>query len=302
MSYYITTDATCDLLPEYYSDNFMVIPMDYTVNGENRNTASNPMDYKEFYDYVRKGDLPTTAQVTPYRAVEYLTPILEKGYDVYHIAFSSGLSATYNSATLAQKELQEKFPERKIFVIDSLQASMGEGLFVYHALAKRDSGATIEELDNYLKEFLRPRLCAYFTVDNLQHLVRTGRISKIAGTLGTALKLKPVLYVNNNGHLINIEKAHGRKKALEAVIAYMKTKVIDCPENDTIAISDGDAPDIDGFVERVKEEFPNVKKILRTPIGPVIGAHSGPATVALFFVGEDKLEKKDPEVKDLISD
>ena len=142
MSYFITTDATCDLTPEYFEENFAVIPMDYTVNGEERNTATNPMDYREFYNYVRGGDLPKTAQVTAYTAVEFLTPILEKGYDVYHIAFSSGLSSTYNSAIMAQKELQEKFPDRKIYLIDSLQASMGEGLFVYHALQKRKSGAT----------------------------------------------------------------------------------------------------------------------------------------------------------------
>lgn len=299
MSYYITTDATCDLVEKYYENDFAVIPMDFTIKGEARNTGSSPMDYREFYDLVRQGELPTTAQVTAYTAVEFLTPILEKGYDVYHIAFSSGLSATYDSAIMAIKELKEKFPERKIYLIDSRQASMGEGLFVYHALMKRKEGATIEELDAYLND-LRDKLCAYFTVDDLKHLVRTGRISKIVGAVGSALKLKPVLYVNHVGHLVNIEKAHGRKKALDGLIACMKEKFIDCKENETIAISDGDASDVEEFTEKVKAAFPGVKNVLRAPIGPVIGSHSGPATIALFFVGKDKLDKRDPEVRDLI--
>ena len=301
MSYYITTDATCDLTEQYFEDNFRIIPMDYTVNGEEHNTETNPMDYREFYDFVRNGDLPMTAQVTAYRLVEYLTPILEQGYDVYHIAFSSGLSATYNSAVMAKKELEETFPDRKIYLIDSLGASMSEGLFVYHALEKRREGASIEELDVYLND-LRDRMCAYFTVDSLQHLVRTGRLSKMVGTIGTALKLKPVLYINKFGHLINIEKAHGRKKALDMLLKFMQSKFVDCKENETIAISDGDAKDVDEFVEKVRAAYPNIKHIIRTPIGPVIGAHSGPSTVALFFVGANKLEKKDPETKDLITD
>ncbi|MCX4366937.1 MAG: DegV family protein [Clostridia bacterium] len=301
MSYYITTDATCDLIKDYYDENFGVIPMDFTIKGETFNTESRPMDYKEFYDLVRQGEMPTTAQVTAYTATEFLTPILEKGYDVYHIAFSSALSGTYDSAIIAQKELQEKFPDRKIYVIDSLNASMGEGLLVYHALQKRKEGASIEELDEYLKDLVG-RLCSYFTVDDLKHLVRTGRISKIAGSVGSALKLKPVLYVNDNGRLINIDKVMGRKKAILGVFNHMQEKFVPCKENEVIAISDGDAPDVDELIARIKEAYPSIKTIIRTPIGPVIGSHSGPQTIAVFFVGKDKLEKKDPEVNGRIAE
>ncbi|HIS68435.1 MAG TPA: DegV family protein [Candidatus Gallacutalibacter stercoravium] len=286
MGYRIITDSTADLSPELVADlGVEVIPMEFSLEGKNyfNYPDERELSSKDFYDMLRNEKSATTAQVTAARFEEIFEPFLQAGEDVLYIAFSSGLSGTYESSVMALRALQEKYPDRKMFSVDSLSASMGEGLLVYHAVMRQREGMTIEQLRDWLMEN-RLHLCHWFTVDDLNHLKRGGRISSATALLGTMLGIKPVLHVDDEGHLINVGKVRGRRQSIAALADNMEKTCVN-PQDQTIFISHGDClEDARTLEEMVKERF-HVKRVYINPIGPVIGAHSGPGTVALFFLG-----------------
>jgi DegV family protein with EDD domain len=244
------------------------------------------MDNKQFYKLVRGGQMSTTGQVTVQRFTDIFEPLLNEGYDLLYIAFSSGLSGTYSSSCVAVEELAAKHPERKIYTVDSLAASMGEGLLVYHAVMQKRAGLSIDELKAWVEEN-RSHLCHWFTVDDLNHLKKGGRVSPAAALFGTMLGIKPVLHVDDEGHLIPMEKVRGRKQSLDALVRHMTETVVN-PENQVIFISHGDCLEDAQYVANEVRSKMKVKDVFINFVGPVIGAHSGPGTVALFFLGTHK--------------
>ena len=289
MPYQIITDSSCDL-PQELADAYglIVLPLSVTVDGV---TYKNYLDGREIgfhtlYEKYRSGSKTSTCAVNPDAFVDVLEPCLKEGKDVFYIGFSSGLSATYQSGCIAAAELREKYPERKIMTIDSLCASLGQGLFVHYAVQKQREGASMEELAAYLEE-LRPHLCHWFTVDDLMYLKRGGRISASTALLGTALQIKPVMHTDNDGKLANVSKARGRKASIRALVDRMEQTAID-PSSQTVFICHGDCiEDAEYAASLIRERF-GIQDIVINYTGPVIGAHSGPGTLAIFFIGTER--------------
>ena len=237
---------------------------------------------------MRKGSMPTTAQVNPEAAKALMEPYLKEGKDILHIAFSSGLSGSYNSARIAGEELMEKYPDRKIIVLDSLAASLGQGMIVYLAQQQKEEGKSIDEVAQWVKDH-RLNVVHAFTVDDLNHLYRGGRVSKTTAVVGGVLNIKPVLHVDNEGKLIPVGKVRGRKKSLLALVDMMDQKLGSYKDScDTIFVSHGDCiEDAQFVIDKIKEKYP-IKTVLVNYVGATIGAHSGPGTVALFFLGDER--------------
>ncbi len=285
--YQIVTDSTTDITPEMIAElDLHVIPLCYMLEGRTCHNipGGGEMTDHEFYELLRAGKMSTTAQINSEEFIAQFTPFLEAGKDVLYLAFSSGLSGTCQSAFLAKKELEEKFPERRIEVFDTLCASMGEGLLVYHAATLKKEGKNMDEVLSWLRENVL-HLCHWFTVDDLNHLKRGGRVSSATALVGTMLGIKPVLHVDDEGHLIPVSKVRGRKQSLDALVRKMEETAID-PREQTIFISHGDCEEDAEYIAAQVREKLGIKKIVTNFIGPVIGAHSGPGTVALFFLGE----------------
>ena len=286
MGYLITTDNMADLPEEYLKEKqLLTMSLTYLLDGQTYN-AENSLPYQEFYKKMREGCMPTTSQINPQEAKEKLAEFLKINKNIIHIAFSGGLSGTFNSVRLAAQELMEEQPDCKITVIDSLAASMGEGLLVYKALEQQEAGLSYEEMVEWI-ENNKLHVCHYFTVDDLFHLYRGGRVSKAAAVLGTMINLKPVLHVDDEGHLIPLSKVRGRKKSLNALVDGMEKQMGSWKEkNDIIFLSHGDCYEDALYVqEQIKKRF-GIEKFMISPVGHTIGAHSGPGTVALFFMGE----------------
>lgn len=285
--YIISTDINSDLPFDYAKKNgLLLIPLGFTIDGVTYSGFDDKMVGAEFYNKMRNGSTPTTAQVNMDDAKNRFEPVLKEGKDIIHISFSSGLSGSFNSVRLAAEELLSEYPERKIIVIDSLCASLGEGLLVHKAIAKKNEGATIEELSEYV-ENIKLKICHNFTVEDLKYLYRGGRVSKTTVVVGTALGIKPIMRVDNEGKLVPCGKVRGRKASLNAIVENME-KQCQGIENDIIFISHGDCPDDANYVaELVKKKF-GIKEFLINNVGPSIGAHSGPGTMALFFVGNER--------------
>jgi DegV family protein with EDD domain len=264
-----------------------VVPLRYTIQGQERLDWPDhrEMDPHVFYDLLRQGERATTAALNVHDYLEHLTPLLQAGQDVLVLVFSSGLSTTYQSCVLAAEELREQYPDRKLLVVDTLCASMGQGLLVWHAAQLRAQGKTIEEVRDWVEEN-KLHLCHWFTVDDLNHLKRGGRVSAATALVGTMLSIKPVLHVDDEGHLINMGKARGRTASLKALVDKMAQTAIE-PEKQTIFISHSDCEeDARKLAELVRERF-GVEAVIGE-IGPVIGAHSGPGTLALYFLGKER--------------
>ena len=286
--YVIFTDSTTDLTPELVAEmDVQVLPMRFMLDGkEYSNYPDNrELSPKEFYDKLRAGSMSTTSQINSATFMEAFTPVLEAGKDILYVAFSSGLSGTYQSACLAAEDLREQFPERIIDCVDTLQASMGEGLVAYAAAMLKKDGMPLAELAAWLRENVQ-RFCAWFTVDDLMFLKRGGRLSGVAAVAGTLLGIKPVLHVDPDGHLIAMEKVRGRKASLDALVRHFETSAETHAEQ-TVFISHGDCLEDCQYVADKIKAF-GVKRICIGTIGPVIGAHSGPGTVALFFTGSPR--------------
>ena len=244
------------------------------------------MDPHVFYDRLRGGETATTNAVNVAQYTEALEPLLQAGKDVLILAFSSGLSATYNASRLAVEELSAQYPDRRLYTVDTLCASLGQGLLVWYAARQRDRGHSIEEVRDWVEEH-KLNLCHQFTVDDLYFLKRGGRISAATAMVGSMLHIKPVLHVDGEGHLINIGKARGRHASLKALVDRMEETAID-PGSLTVFISHGDClEEAQAVADMVKKRF-GVVDVVINYVGPVIGAHSGPGTVALFYMGTDR--------------
>ena len=284
--YILMTDSSADLPDKLVRElNLEVLPLTFVLKGKNyKNWPDNrEMAPKAFYRQLREGAVATTAAVNVADVVERVEPLLQQGKDVLLLSFSSGLSATCDSARIAARELGEQYPERKFFVVDTLCASLGQGLLVWHAARRRERGDSIEAVRDWVEEN-KLHLCHWFTVDDLMFLKRGGRISAATAMVGTMLSIKPVLHVDDEGHLIKVGTARGRKASLKALVDHMEETAIG-PGEQTIFISHGDCEeDAKQVAEDVKARF-GVKTVLVNHVGPVIGAHSGPGTVALFFLG-----------------
>lgn len=284
--YVITTDNNADLPDSYYLEHGVGCTyLSYTMDGKHY-SHENFMPVDEFYAKMRGGSLPTTAQVNPSEARELFEAYLRDGKDILHIAFSSGLSGTCNSCRIAAEELLEEYPERSIIVVDSLAASLGQGLLVYLAQKKKEAGEDMETVARWCEEH-RKNIVHLFTVDDLDHLYRGGRVSKTTAVLGGMLNIKPVLHVDDEGKLIPIGKVRGRKKSLLELVSLMDKKIGSYGSScDTIFISHGDCREEAEFLaSRIKEKY-QIKTEIINHVGAVIGAHSGPGTMALFFVGD----------------
>ena len=287
--YCIVTDSTCDLPANIAAEmELEIIPMEFQIDGKTylNYPDGREYDFHAFYDVLRAGNTSITSQVNYHTFIETFTPILESGKDILYIAFSSGLSGTYNGSLIAAGDLMEKYPDRKVICVDSLAASVGEGLLVYTAAKKKAEGLSLEELAKWVEDN-RLHLCHWFTVDDLNHLKRGGRVSPAVAIIGTALGIKPVLHVDNEGHLIPVSKVRGRRKSLDALVEQM-VKTCTQPEGQTIFIGHGDAKEDAEYVAKLVRQKLKVKTVILNFIGPVIGSHSGPGTIALFFFGTER--------------
>lgn len=284
--YVIVTDSSCDLPAGMAEElELVVLPLSFLLNGkEYRNYLDGrEMPIEEFYRHIRAGEPCTTSAVNVDAYKSAMEPILAEGKDVLDIAFSSGLSATYNSAKIACEELSEKYPERTVRAVDTLCASLGQGLLVWLAAQKKRAGESLDEVRGWLEEN-KLHLCHWFTVDDLKHLRRGGRISGATALIGTMLSIKPVMHVDDEGHLIAMGKVRGRRASLDALADHMEQTAID-PASQTVFISHGDCPEDAEYLAGEIRRRMNVKEVVIGDVGPVIGAHSGPGTMALFFLG-----------------
>ena len=287
--YVLITDSSADLSQEMVQElGVTVLPLSFTIQGKTyRNYPDNrEMDLPLFYDMLRAGELATTSAVNVAEYTQAVEPILQEKKDVLILAFSSGLSSTYQASVLAAEELREKYPDRKIYTVDTLCASLGQGLLVYLAAQEQRKGKSIEEVRDWAEE-TKLHLCHQFTVDDLHFLKRGGRISATTAVVGSMLQIKPVLHVDNEGHLINIGKARGRQASLKALVDKMEKTVTE-EGRKTVFISHGDCrKDAVTVADMVRERF-GTQDIRINYVGPVIGAHSGPGTLALFYLGTER--------------
>ena len=284
--YKIITDSCCDLPVDMIASlDIHMISLNLHFRGETLKDSVTD-EIKTVYDAWRAGEAATTSAVNPQQWAEGIEPVLADGRDALVLTFSSGLSTTYQSAAIAAQELQEKYPQRKIRVVDGLCASLGQGLLVWYACKKRDAGMSVDELADWC-ENNKLHLCHWFTEDDLMYLKRGGRVSAATALVGTMLQIKPVLHVDDEGHLINVSKVRGRKASIEALAKKMGETALP-GENDTVFICHGDCIEDARYLEKlVKEKF-GVKEVFIGYTGAVIGSHSGPGTLALFFLGEHR--------------
>lgn len=289
MSYVILTDSTTDLPNSFVLENNIdVMPLKYTIND---NEYVNYLDErelssKEFYEFMRNGIDAKTTQLSMIDIEDCYRKHLDKGEDILVVGFSSGLSGTLNALTLVAEQLKEEYSERKIFVVDSLAASLGEGLLVFYANKYKNEGLSIEE--NYQKlEDMKLNVCHWFTVDDMDTLKGGGRVSSTTAFIASTLKIKPVLHVDDEGHLIPVSKKIGRKLALKALVKEL-VDTIDRSYKQTIMIGHGDCLEDAKYVEQLVREEIEIEDCIINCIGPVIGSHSGPGTLALFFVGSKR--------------
>ena len=286
MAYRIVTDSCCDFPAEKYSElGLSYVPL--TVRFKDKDFVSYSERWlKDFYDGLRQGLAATTSAVNPQGWEDIMQPVLEAGEDILVMAFSSGLSTTYQSAVIAAQELSGRYPQRTIKVVDTLCASLGQGLLVYYASKKQAEGMSLEELYAWVEDS-KLNLCHWFTVDDLMYLKRGGRVSAATAVVGTMLQIKPVLHVDDEGHLINVAKTRGRKASIEA----LAKKVGELGEgfcNDTVFISHGDCREDAEILASILKEQYGVKEVYISYVGAVIGSHAGPGTIALFFMGKHR--------------
>lgn len=284
----IMTDSSCDLPLEYIKTNnipYLGIACNFKGQ-EYLEDFGKTLKYKEFYAAVREGEMPTTAQINSYRFSEEFKKYAKEGKSVIYLAFSSALSGTYNSALVAREEVLEDYPQADITVIDTKAASMGVGLIVHHAYELLKKGASKDEIIKWVEDN-KLKAIHWFTVDDLNHLKRGGRISAAAAAVGSLLAIKPVMHVNDAGQLIPVSKAKGRKKSIKELFENLEKHIVN-PEEQVIFISHGDCiEDAETLASMIREKYA-VKDIIINFIGPAIGSHSGPGTLALFFLGDTR--------------
>lgn len=287
--YVIYTDTCADFDEKKIAElGIEVSPLTFHIDGGSYANwpDGREMAFSEFYSHLRGGSTSSTSQINVIDFTEAFRPILEGGRDILYIGFSSGLSGTVSSGKVAAEELSAEFPDSKIIVVDSLAASLGQGLLVWHAVQQKRQGKTIEELAGWLEEN-KLKLAHWFTVNDLNFLKRGGRVSGAAALFGTMLNIKPILHVDNDGKLIPMEKVRGRKQSLDALADHMEKTAIN-PAEQVIFISHGDClEEAEYLAAEVKRRF-GVKEVYINYVGPVIGSHSGPGTMALFFLATSR--------------
>ena len=290
MDFEIVTDSSCNLKEEMIDElGLHVLPLTFMVDGEQRQSylKGQVTDLQQFYTMMREGKVITTSLPNLADSEALLRGLLEAGRDVLYLGFSSGLSGTFEAISLLRNQLAAEFPERKIFSVDTLAASGGEGLLVWHAVQKAREGLSIEELRDWVEQH-RLNLAHWFTVDDLMFLWRGGRVSKTSAWAGTLLNIKPVLHVDDEGHLIPMEKVRGRKKSLNALVDHMEKSAIPPVADQMVFITHGDClEDAEYVADKVRERF-GVRDVVINYVDPVIGAHSGPGTMALFYMAESR--------------
>ena len=285
--YVIFTDSCCDVSPELLAKwGVPYANMTFSFDGEDKEYVGTDISNHDFYDRMRQGAHARTAAINADTFARAFTPILEEGKDILYVAFSSGLSTTVNSAHMAADDLKESYPDRKIVIMDTLAASAGGGLMVYMAIAKKNQGATIEENAAYM-ESLVPQHCIWFTVDDLEYLKRGGRVSPLVAFAGGVLGIKPILQMDGEGHLVKVSTARGRKKAIEA-LAEKYAELSYEEKNTPIFISHAEAENDAKQLADILKQRHGAEVTLITEIGPVIGSHAGPGTIALFFIGKHR--------------
>ena len=286
--YRIMTDSSCDLPASLAAElELTVLPLTVTIDGKSYTNFLDEREitFKDCYAALREGCEAKTAAANVDAFEQAMEPILQAGEDILYLGFSSALSSTYNAGALAAEQLSEKYPDRKILTVDTLSASMGQGLLVYLTVQQKRAGATIEEARDYAEKN-KYHLCHGFTGDDLHHLHRGGRVSATSAVLGTVLNIKPVLHMDDEGRLIFMEKVRGRRASIKRILEKMRETAIE-PEKQIVFMSHGDCiEDAEYLASRVREEW-NVEVVINY-VGPVIGSHSGPGTLALFFLGTER--------------
>ena len=286
MAYRIITDTCCDFPTQMYQDlKLEVVPLSVLYKGVSYCEYTEDW-LKELFGGLRAGENTSTSAVNPEGWANVIEPVVAAGDDALVLAFSSGLSTTYQSAVIAAQELKEKYPDRTINVVDTLAASLGQGLLVWYAAQKRDEGMSLEELTAWCEEY-KYKLCHWFTVDDLMYLKRGGRVSAATALVGTMLQIKPVLHVDDEGHLINVAKVRGRKASIEALAKKVGETGIP-GANDTIFICHGDCLEDAQYLESRLKALYDTKNVFIYYVGAVIGSHSGPGTLAIFYLGDHR--------------
>lgn len=288
MNTVIFTDSTCDLPLSYIQDNnIKFLGLTVLLQGkEMTDDLGQTLLYKDFYTMLRNGEVATTSQINSYSFIEAFRKHIEKGEDILYLGFSSALSGTYNSAYLARQEILQEYPEADITVIDTLAASSGQGLLIHYACQMLKAGKSKKEIAQWVEEN-KLKVAHIFTVDDLDHLKRGGRISSTAAFVGSLLNIKPLLYVNDLGELKPYGKERGRKKAIRAMADELK-KHIQSPEEQTIFISHGDCLEDATKLANMIQESVSIKDIIISSVGTTVGSHSGPGTLALFFLSDTR--------------
>jgi DegV family protein with EDD domain len=285
--YVIYTDSACDITPDILADwGVKYLPLTFKFNDEDKIYDDFSIPHPEFYNRMRNGGIAKTSALNSETIYNAVLDDAKAGNDIIYLGFSSGLSTTFNSGRMALERLAEEFPEQKFIAFDTLCASAGQGLLLYFAVQKKNEGATIDDVLQLVTD-LRFKLCHWFTVDDLEYLKRGGRISPTVAFVGNVLGIKPVLHMDNEGHLINMFKVRGRKTSVTA-LADKYTELADDKENGTVFISQGDCmADAELLASIIKQRHGAEVKII-TDVGPVIGAHTGPGVLALFFIGKER--------------
>lgn len=285
--YIVFTDSCCDIQPALLQQwGVPYANMTFSFDGEDKEYINTDITNKEFYDRMRQGATAKTAAINADSFIRAFEPFLQEGKDILYVAFSSGLSTTVNSAHMAVEDLKEKYPDRKIVIVDTLAASAGGGLMVYMAVAKKNEGASLEENAAYM-ESLKPQHCIWFTVDDLEYLKRGGRVSPLVAFAGGVLGIKPVLQMDSEGHLVKVSTARGRKKAI-AALADKYAELSYEEKNTPIFISHAECEaDAQCLADMLLQRY-GAEVTLITQIGPVIGSHAGPGTLAIFFIGKHR--------------
>ena len=285
--YVILTDSACDISKEILDSwDVRFVSLTFKFTDSDIEYQNSDMPVEKFYAEMRAGRVAKTAAINVDTFIDLFEKELEQGNDILHIGFSSGLSSTYNAARMAGEQLKEKYPDRKIITVDSLAASAGQGLLVYLTVQKKNEGASIEETAEYAKNLI-PHICHWFTVDDLVYLKRGGRVSATAAFFGNALGIKPVMHVDDEGHLVPVTKVRGRKTSI-STMADMYTELAEDLTGGTVFISHGDCIKDAELLAKMLKDKHGVDVQIITSVGTVIGAHSGPGTLALFFVGKHK--------------
>ena len=286
-TYQIISDSCCDFTEQQYRENnVLCVPLTVYYNNEAHNNFSDEASVKAFYDILRTGVTASTSAANPDDWARTMEPVLQAGQDILILAFSSALSTTYQSAVIAADELREKYPDRKINVVDTLAAALGQGLLVWNACRKRDEGLSLDELTAWLEDN-KLHLCHWVTVDDLSHLKRGGRISATTALVGTMLNIKPIIHVDDEGRLINVGKCRGRKAATEFIAAKL-AELGEGFDNSTVFVAHGDCPDDAEILANIVKEKYGVKEVITGYVGPVIGAHTGPGVLVVFFMGKNR--------------